>query len=614
MDLSLEGIESPALRGRRYDWDNAQFDLNRSNIALIEDPQTRKLVDYFHLQYHEQVVPVLPVLRRGLIHNDANDYNILVQGEEVCGIIDFGDLVHSPLINELAIALAYALLHKEEPLKWAGPLVSGYAGTLALQEAEIQVLYWLIATRLCISLCHSARARREDPDNEYLFISEKPVVELLHRWIAISPIAAGEVFREAAGMPSNIRDTTEEDTHRRWSVLGRNMSLSYRQPLKMERAAFQYMFDSLGNTFLDLRNNIPHVGHCHPRVVRAGQQAMARLNTNTRYLYDEIHTYSERLLACFPEELNRIFYVNSGSAASDLALRLARTHTRRNMIMTVEHAYHGNTGAVINASPYKFMGKGGQGRPADTLVAPIAQDGIEDFLVTVEEYRGSIAAFLYEPIVSAAGQVTLERPYLEKVYAFIRNQGGVCISDEVQTGFGRPGSHFWAYEATGLQPDIVILGKPIANGHPMAAVVCTGAISESFNNGMEFFSSFGGNPVSCAIAGAVLDVMEEEHLMENALEVGTYLIGCFEHLRRECPRIGRIGGSGLTLGVEILDEKGGPGTELASRLVNGLRERGILVGTDGPFDNALKIKPPLCFTIKNADVLMREIRSFLFSQ
>jgi len=620
MDRELLKLSLPVIEARRYHWDILHFDLAYEHAQMLDDAGIRKLVDHFHLQFHEKVISALPRLRYSLIHSDANDYNVLVREGRVSGIIDFGDTVHSLLINEVAIALSYVLADKQEPLEWAAALIEGYCRILPLEEKEVEILYYLVAARASISLCHSARGRKENPDNDYLGISEMQMRELLRRWIRINPRAAEDAFRRAANLPACIkpeqeaRSDVESEVEKRWNLLSKAFSLSYQEPIQMEAAVFQYMYDKNGATYLDLRNNIPHVGHCHPRVVKAGQRAMAKLNTNTRYLYEEILIYSEKLLSYFPPDLNKVFYVNSGSAASDLALRLARTHSGRQKMLVMEHAYHGNTAAVIDVSHYKFAGKGGKGTPPDTLVAPLpgTLNGLREHLNRFGEQP--LAGFICEPIVSAGGQIVIEPEYMKELASFARKNGGLVISDEVQLGFGRLGKYFWAFEYSGMEPDIVILGKPIANGHPMAAVVCTAAIAESFHNGMEFFSSFGGNPVSCAIATAVLEVIEEEDLAGNAEETGNYLVRLLTELREEGGALGRhigkIRGMGLSLGVEIVNDSTGsePATKLAGKWVNALRQAHILVGTDGPHDNVLKIKPPLCFDRSDADIFISNLR------
>ncbi len=254
----------------------------------------------------------------------------------------------------------------------------------------------------------------------------------------------------------------------------------------MKKAAFQYMFDAEGNTYLDARNNISHVGHCHPRVTAAGQRKMLNLNTNTRYIYDELNDYAARLVRLFPSSLNKVFFVNSGSAASDLALRMAFTHTEKQKVLVMEQGYHGNTSAGIDISHYKFSSKGGKGQAQDIIVAPIFGFNKDALIKDLKKDEGNIAAFIAEPVIGCAGQIPLPDNYLKEIYPVIRDQGGICISDEVQTGFGRLGEVFWGFELYDIVPDIVIIGKPIGNGHPMAAIVTTDEIAESFDNGMEF--------------------------------------------------------------------------------------------------------------------------------
>ncbi|UCG45087.1 MAG: aminotransferase class III-fold pyridoxal phosphate-dependent enzyme, partial [Candidatus Bathyarchaeota archaeon] len=374
--------------------------------------------------------------------------------------------------------------------------------------------------------------------------------------------------------------------------------------------------------------NIPHVGHCHPRVVQAGQQQMAHLNTNTRYLYDQIVEYAEQLLAKFPKSLNKIFFVNSGSAASDLAIRLAHTHTGSRDVMVVEHGYHGNTKIGIDISPYKFNGRGGKGPAPYILKAPIpdtfrgpyrSDNGkagrfyANEAIKLLNQHVGKIAAFICEPVIGCGGQIPLPKDYLKLIYSAIRSQDGVCISDEVQVGFGRLGEAFWGFQQHGVVPDIVVLGKPMGNGHPIAAVVTTNEIARSFESGMEFFSSYGGNPVSCAIGLAVLEVIKEEKLQRNAVETGSHLKQKLQRLMASFPEVGDVRGQGFFLGVEFVKDEDtlGPHTALALNLKNQLRENGILVGTDGPFENVIKIKPPMCFDERNAQQLVDEIKAII---
>ena len=570
MNLETREFSSSAIEARRIDWDLQYGGNNERLLAFIADVRDRSVAEYFFLQNREMVQPHLSALRFSIIHGDANYCNVLARDGEVSGIIDFGDVCYSPLINELAVAATYAMMDKTDPIPSVELLVAGYSRVLPLQEPELKLFYNLVATRLCISVCKSAEASVARPENAYLTISQQSAWRLLYQLLRINPARFEDRLRKACGYESNIRDTIPDDIDRRRKHTSSALSLQFATPIKMERAAFQYMYDSLGNTFLDCYNNIPQVGHCHPHVVQAGQRAMAQINTNTRYLSDSYNGYAERLLEKFPPPLDRIFIVNSGSAATDLAIRLSMTHSRNRGVAVMQHGYHGNTQLGIEISHYKYSRRGGTGRSASIIEAELPDTyrgdfpGDEDATAiryaerlerAVQDADVKVAAFIAEPIVGCGGQVPLARNYLNTVYSFIRMQGGLCISDEVQTGFGRLGRYFWGFEMHGVVPDIVVLGKPMGNGHPMAAVVTTAEIAGSFETGMEFFSSFGGNPVSCSIGSAVLDVLENESLPENAKDVGEYLLHQLDQLCDDFEVCGNARGEGLFLGLDIVYDR-----------------------------------------------------------
>ncbi len=390
----------------------------------------------------------------------------------------------------------------------------------------------------------------------------------------------------------------------RQRLLGRNLSVAYEKPLNIVRGSMQYLFDDEGLRYLDAYNNVAHVGHCHPKVVAAGQRQMELLNTNTRYLSELILEYAEKLTATLPEPLSVCYFVNSGSEANELAVRLARAHTKAREMIVLDHAYHGNTSTLIELSPYKHNGPGGEGAPSWVHTVPLPASELD----APKEIRPPLCGFIAESLPSVAGQIVLPHGYLGRVYEAVRHAGGVCIADEVQTGYGRIGTHFYGFEMYDVVPDIVTLGKPIGNGHPIGAVITTREIADSFDNGMEFFSTFGGNNVSCAIGLAVLEVVQEERLQQHALRVGERLL---EGLR-ELPHalIGDVRGSGLYLGVELVRD-GEPATDDAARIVNQMREHGILIGTDGPHHNVLKIRPPMPFSATDADELLSALRNEL---
>jgi len=874
MDAALESFEHPAAH-RELKWDSARAGWIKEFVSEIEGAERRALVERFVALYEQEVVPRLPRLRRSVIYGDANDYNVLVsepwpQPRKVAGVIDFGDMHHGLTVSETAIAAAYAMLGKSEPLKAAAEVVAGYHGVFPLKEDELAVVFPLMVARLAVSVTNSAHRKKVRPGDAYVTVSEAPAWEGLERLAKIHPRFAHYTLRAACGLSafpkaektvrwlkenaksaSSILEThvrtapccvfdlsvgstflgadpraatvsaaTEkifgemkstgavfgvgrydearlvytsplfgasqnpiderrtihlgtdlfvepgtvlraplegvvhvasdnvapldygpvvilrheaeggeefftlyghltreslrgvkvgqrvkrgeefaqvgtasenggwtphlhfqiildllelgtdfpgvayasqrevwkslspdpnlllgipaerfparemsfgETLEKRRALLGKNLSISYEHPLKIVRGWMQYLYDETGRAYLDVYNNVPLVGHSHPRVVRAAQEQLELLNTNTRYLHDNVNRYAERLTQKLPEPLRVCFFVNSGSEANELALRLARAHTGREDVIVLEHAYHGHTNTLIDISPYKFDGPGGRGKKPWVHVATLADDyrgpyrrgdkeaGVKYARLIAEILRGSryegrsVAAYIAETLPSVGGQIAFPPGYLAEVYRHVRAAGAVCIADEVQVGFGRLGTHFWGFETQGVVPDIVVLGKPIGNAFPLAAVVTTKEIAESFANGMEFFSTFGGNPVACAAGLAVLDVLEEEKLQENALRVGTYLKSALEALQQRYPLIGDVRGFGLFLGVDlVLDrETRQAAPRQAAYVVNRLRDCGILTGTDGPHHNVIKLRPPLVFTQADASIFVQALDEIL---
>lgn len=437
-------------------------------------------------------------------------------------------------------------------------------------------------------------------------------------WTGLSPdpnLLLGIPARKIAPIESAPEDTAR----RRRELLGGNLSVSYHKALKIVRGWRQHLYDETGRPYLDVYNNVPLVGHSHPRVVRAAQEHLALLNTNTRYLHENILKYAGHLTQLLPDPLRVCYIVNSGSEANELALRLARATTQCDDTIVLEHAYHGHTNTLIDISPYKFNGPGGGGKKPWVHVAPMADDyrgsyrrGEADLGAKYAAHVGEICrelqakgkrpTYIAETLPSVGGQIVFPPNYLAKVYLQVHAAAGVCIADEVQVGFGRLGTHFWGFETQGVVPDIVVLGKPIGNAFPLAAVVTTPEIARAFDNGMEFFSTFGGNPVSCAVGLAVLAVLREECLQENALRVGNLLLHELRNLQHRHLLLGDCRGSGLFLGLDLVQSRQTrqPAADQASYVVNRLREEGILTGTDGPHHNVIKLRPPLIFSESDA--------------
>jgi 4-aminobutyrate aminotransferase-like enzyme/Ser/Thr protein kinase RdoA (MazF antagonist) len=411
----------------------------------------------------------------------------------------------------------------------------------------------------------------------------------------------------------------------RKSKLIRNLSISYRKPLKIVRGEGVWLIDETGRAYLDCYNNVAQLGHSNPEIIETMARQAAILNTNTRYLHDNVIAYADALTATLPPKLKVAAFCCTGSEANDLALRMARTHTRAKDVITLDWAYHGHTQALIDIGPYKYKRTGGKGRPGTTWEAPLpdayrapedwpkaeigrryAQPVAEIASTLAKEGRG-VAAFIAESLPSSAGQIVLPDGYLKAAHEAAHAAGAVVIADEVQIGFGRVGSHMWAFETQGVVPDIITMGKPIGNGHPMAALVATEEIAESFANGMEYFNTFGGNPVSCAVGLAVLEIIRRDQLLRNASAIGADLLARMRRLMDRHAIIGDVRGLGLMLGIDLVKDRRSkePATERAGRVVERCRELGVLMGTDGPYDNVIKLRPALIFSPANADHLMQ---------
>ncbi|MCY4465518.1 MAG: aminotransferase class III-fold pyridoxal phosphate-dependent enzyme [Chloroflexi bacterium] len=851
---------------RDYRWNIAN--LPRVAHFGTDLPADKKaLLDHFLRLYTDEALPVLSQLRQGFCYNDANDTNILIRADEpnaprVAGFIDLGDMTHSPVIADLAVALAYVMMDCARPLQRAIPLVAAYHRAFPLQEREIRLLFPLAAARLCLSVCISWYQQRREPANRHLSISEDGAWTLLRQLREIHPRRAHYHFRAACGLPAlpkavALRDwlTSQQfapilgvelsaensqlldlgmqsdllaqvpdlsapaawaaplqialrgkigiglykeirpiyltdmfmidphhrrtlhlgidlfapagapiyaplagtvhvvnehkepqdygpmlivehrplpdlrfftlyghlaaDALQRWQVgqpvgsgdllahigdhprngnwaphlhfqlltdlldlhdkapgvcsphegdfwtslcpdpnlllklpcstqpakagspkqllerrrraLNPALSLSYRQPLKIVRGHLHTLYDEQGQPYLDCVNNVAHVGHSHPRITAAAMRQMTRLNTNTRYLHDAIIDYAERLSATLPERLSVCFFVNSGSEANELALRLAAAYSGGSDILVIDHAYHGHTSALIDISPYKFNGAGGRGKPAHVQVAQLP-DGfrgaargydeaagayyahsVAEEIAAISARGGKLSAFFAEGILACGGQMPLPAGYLQRAYDLVRAAGAVCVADEVQTGFGRVGERFWAFELSGVLPDIVTMGKPIGNGHPLGAVATTPEIAAAFDRGMEYFNTFGGNPVACAVGLEVLRVIADESLQANARSVGAYWLGKLRALQETYPIIGDVRGAGLFLGIELVRDPVTlqPADWEAAYIAERMKAQGILVSTEGPLGNVLKLKPPIIFKREHVEMFVSALGDVL---
>lgn len=659
IQAGLEGYTHPRLE-RAHRWDMRRAHELLAETHRIQPLRRRRLAERNLEAFAASVLPNVSALPTPLVHHDLNENNILVCERDgaltVCGLIDFGDIVHSCRVFDLAVCAAYACLGHRRPLEAISAVVAGYHRVRPLSEAELDAVFASACARLAVSVTMSARSRDERPGNTYANVSERPAWEAMERLAGVPAELAREHLARACdpstGAVTGSGRTADEIMAIRRRHLGPSLSLSYQAPLKIDRGWMQYLFDDTGRPYLDCVNNVCHVGHSHPHVVEAIARQASLLNTNTRYLHHNLAAYAERLTATLPDPLSVCFFVCTGSEANDLALRLARTFTGRQGIVTLDGAYHGHTGRLIEISPYKFDGPGGAGAPDHVRVVPMPEgyrtrplseagtgDGpdhagtrdagtrdrthprlgerlaapVGRAMAELADTAYGAAAFIGESLLGCGGQVVPAAGYFQHVFAHTRAAGAVCIIDEVQVGFGRVGSHLWAFETQGVIPDIVTMGKPIGNGHPLAAVVTTPEIAQAFANGMEYFNTFGGNPVSCAAGLAVLDVIEEEGLQAHAHTVGGELLAGLRGLADRHALIGEVRGLGLFIGIELVRDRATlePADDEATIVIERMKARGILLSTDGPLHNVLKIKPPMPFAAENAEALVTHLDAVL---
>jgi 4-aminobutyrate aminotransferase-like enzyme len=410
---------------------------------------------------------------------------------------------------------------------------------------------------------------------------------------------------------------------RRLSNLGAASVLFYREPIEMKTARGAWMIDKNDVKYLDFYNNVPSVGHCHPKVVQAISEQVAKLNIHTRYLSEIVDNYLDRLKATFPENLDNVLLCCTGSEANDLALRIAYKKTGKRGVIVTETAYHGNTLAVTEVSPAAL-----KNNPVPDHVIAIAPPSEQNYgedigqgfaaamrkaIETLESRGHGFAAFLCDSIFSSDGVFSDPPGFLQPAVKIIREHGGVYIADEVQPGFGRTGSHMWGFQRHGVVPDLVTMGKPMGNGFPMAGVAAQAADVQKFCEDVGYFNTFGGNQVAAAAGTAVLDVLEEEDLLANASRVGNYLLERLRLLQKSFPVIGHVRGAGLFIGVDLCDKDNPlePAPSLTSDVINHLMTRHILIGAAGKYGNTLKLRPPICLTLKEADIFLTALEDIL---
>ena len=595
LSLALRSFHHPAA-GRELLWDIAQTARLRPLLSAIEDPARRGLVERVIDRFEVHVAPRWPRLRAQVVHGDLSLDNVLLDdGDRIAGIVDFGDCLHTAQAADFAIALASLMRGRPsgEVFRAARIAIDGYASRVPFEPLELEVLADLAAARLGAIVAISAwRAQRYPENAPYIQSWDDDSWTLLELFAELGPEAV------AAELGALRTAPTAALTRRRQAAMGALVTpLTYSRPAHVVSGESVWLYEADGNRLLDAYNNVPVVGHCHPRVTEAVVRQTRTLNTHARYLYEPLVELAERLLATMPPgcALDTVMLVNSGSEANDLAWRIATAATGSRGAVVTHHAYHGVTDAIADLSPEEWP-DGSIPRNVARIAPPGSGVDVDaETTRALGELDGLAATFL-DGALTSDGIFVPSTGEIEMLVERTHAAGGLYVADEVQAGYGRMGDHLWSFARHGVAPDLVTLGKPMGNGYPVAAVVTRREILGRFPYAGRTFSTFGGNPVAATAALAVLDVIDDERLVERAADVGARLAAALRGLDRS--EIVEVRGRGLMVGVELAS------AELAAAVVDRLREAGILVGRTGPRDDVLKIRPPLVFGDEHAGLLV----------
>ncbi|MEP6547415.1 MAG: aminotransferase class III-fold pyridoxal phosphate-dependent enzyme [Gammaproteobacteria bacterium] len=625
VDRALQGFFHPSLT-RRLAWDVRRLGELAQFSAAIESVPLRETVERIAGAFLA-CLPRLRGLRSQAIHGDCHAGNLLVgaDGQSICGILDFGDMIHAPLIFEPAVAMSELLTEATAPLDAVAAVLQGYAQGQALHTDEVDLLYDIVTARHATTiLVHAWRRQYDSQGARALDAASAHAARSLYQMLSVERQVLSRAWHEAAGTSTTaavIAAVPAADVKRRHRLMGAGAELFYEKPLHLVRGAGVWLYDAQGGAYLDVYNNVPHVGHTHPTVVAAIQKQTAILATHTRYLHGNILEYAEQLTARLPGHLNACIFVNSGSEANDVAWRMAKMASGHQGGLVMEHAYHGITDAVAALTP-------STGRPHDprvlTIAPPRAGLNVDDDIglraltdarddadraVAGLAARGCApAAFFIDTAITSSGIFDPPAAWAEAVSGRVRAAGGLIVADEVQYGLGRSGSHFWGFQRRGLTPDIVTLGKPVANGYPMGVIVANRELIEAFQKKYGFFSTFGGNAVAAAAGLAVLKVLDDEELVANALNTGSYLRAQLKSVAARHASLGEVRGTGLLLGLEVRGRDLSASKRNCKRIINTLAaDFRILIGYEGPHANILKLRPPMPFGTEHAQLLAQAI-------
>jgi 4-aminobutyrate aminotransferase-like enzyme/Ser/Thr protein kinase RdoA (MazF antagonist) len=538
-------------------------------------PDRRGAVERVLDRFDEQVVPALRSLRAQVVHNDLAPTNVLVDDSlAVTGITDFGDMTHTSLVCDLAVAAADLLAGRDDAPQVLHHVIAGYDDITPIEPEERALVPDLVAGRYAASVLITAWRTREQG------------------W---APEIDEEAYRALEAMlhaPAPVRRSTADLLEARSRSMG-PLELSYAQPVHLVGGRGVFLEAADGRRYLDAYNNVPVLGHAHPAVAAAVSAQLARLNTNSRYLQDAPVELAERLLATLPDRFDRVLLVNSGSEANDLAWRIARHATGATGGIATRWAYHGVTEATFAFSPESW---GSAGRPDHIrLVDPGSTDSVARAVAELQSAPG-VAAMLVDGVLTSDGILGPAHEWTRAAAAAVHETGGLYVADEVQAGHGRTGEGLWSFVAGDVPADLVTLGKPMGNGYPVAAVVGTADLVDPFVEATDYFSTFGGGTAACAAALAVLRTLEEEHVVEHVAAVGGRLVSALREATRDRPEVSAVRGWGLAIGIDVVDPTTrDPDPGRAGRIVQAMRDGGVLIGRTGPAGSTLKVRPPLVF-------------------
>ena len=594
---ALRGFFHPAA-GRTLLWDTKHASDLRGLVGSIPEPARRAMVERILDRFDAHAAPRYPQLRAQVVHGDLALDNVLLDERGlVTGIVDFGDIVHTSLVSDLVVPMASVLRGRppDDVFRTTRLLLDGYQSVTPLEPLELELVGDVLAARLATIVTISAWRVLRYPENaEYIQNWDVDTWPIIEQFDAIGP----DAVCQGVGAPAPPVADAELAVRRR-AVLGPAITPpTYARPVHVSRGQGVWLFEADGRRVLDAYNNVPVVGHCHPRVTEAVVRQTRAVNTHSRYLYEPLVDLGERIIQSMPAGLglDTVMLVNSGSEANDIAWRMATAASGNGGGLVTDFAYHGVTAVTADMSPEEWVG--GYRPDYVETVGELTGGAADDAIARLAQHGVAPAAVYLDTGFTSDGFPEPEPSQVQAITAAVRAAGGLVVADEVQAGHGRIGQHLWSFETFGLEPDFVTMGKPMGNGYPVAALVTRSDLAERFAETTEFFSTFGGNPVAASAALAVLDVIDDYRLINHAARVGARLKSEIEKATAGHTEIVAVRGRGLLIGVEIADPR------RAGQVADSMREHGVLIGRTGPRHDTLKIRPPLVFSDDHIPVLV----------